>query len=590
MDDPYIEMENLDGKVLEYVKRSNEEFRSRFGNPPKDLKEEIRKYHGSKKVLSVKVTEKGILSSYIEDGRYVLALEGEILYSTENVIFWIDSDNTGRKIAVFDTPGSDRGTLTVMEDGRTKEKMDGSYNGIVFFGESYYTIRTFLDEPPEEGAEVNSHRVLLGDRVVFGSGLGPGDFISLSESNGTAFAVVGDWLKSRVYSGPVDQPEKWELVKECDFPVVPLGVKDGKSYFFEENDMGRVTSGDQVIFESNIPLESAVLVEEGILAVGLQDAKVLPILYDFHGNRLKDFPLSIPMGLRDIDSDGKVAVLALESFGVKYALFRYGVKKLELVSENSLLVLDVAEHFVESNGAKIHFFRISGPEPETGKAVVYGYGGFNIPVTPMFFPLFAYLLNHGVTVVVTNLRGGSEYGREWHQSGIREKKMNVFDDFRSVIKSLKDQGIETVAYGVSNGGLLVGEAVTHFPELLKGAVIGNPVLDMMRFHRMSVGRFWVSEYGDPDVPGDAEFLIRYSPYHNIRDIDYPKTMIYTRFKDDRVHPAHAIKFHRAMRDKSGEAYLRVNTTGGHIGISPEEMVSEISDICIFILSALDLQT
>lgn len=589
MDDPHVDMEKLDEEALDYVRKCNDEFRSRFGSPPRELIDEIRKYHGSRKVIAVKITRKGILSAYIDEGAYHLAMDEAVLYSTQNLIFWIEADSSGKRTAVFETPGSDRGLLTIMEDGMVKEQMEGAFSGVVFFDESHYAVKTFIDDPPEEGAEVNSHRVMLDGSVVFGSGLGPEDFITLSESNGTAFAVVGDWLKSSVYSGPVARPGLWTKVKQADYPIVPMGIRAGRSYFFEETGPGRITSGDQVIVESDIPLESAVLVEEGILAISLKDAKALPVLYDLEGNLLKEFPMKVPMGLKAIDSDGKDAVLTLESFGIRYSMLRYHGSNIEKLSENRLLDLVVREEWVKSGDVDVHFFRIQKLGADTGKAVVYGYGGFNIPVTPMFFPLFAYLLNHGVTVVVANLRGGGEYGSEWHHAGTREKKQNVFNDFESVIKSMKDAGMEVVAYGVSNGGLLVGAAVTQFPEMLSGAIIGNPVLDMMRFHKMSVGRFWISEFGDPDNKEDAEFLVKYSPYHNIGNRSYPPTLLYTRLKDDRVHPAHAIKFHRALNDKSSVAYLRVNATGGHIGITVEEMVSEISDICIFTLSALKLR-
>ncbi len=127
--------------------------------------------------------------------------------------------------------------------------------------------------------------------------------------------------------------------------------------------------------------------------------------------------------------------------------------------------------------------------------------------------------------------------------------------------------------------------MTQTPDLLSKAVIGNPVLDMLRFHRMSVGKYWTTEYGDPDRKEDAEYLGKYSPYHNIRTgSKYPPTLIYTRLRDDRVHPAHAIKFHMALSKESPSAYLRVNTTGGHIGLTSDDMVRELSDICAFILS------
>jgi prolyl oligopeptidase len=124
--------------------------------------------------------------------------------------------------------------------------------------------------------------------------------------------------------------------------------------------------------------------------------------------------------------------------------------------------------------------------------------------------------------------------------------------------------------------------MTQHPDILDGAVIGYPVLDMLRFHKLSVGRYWVDEYGNPDKPGDRRFLRKYSPYHNVKKTHYPPTMIYTSLHDDRVHPGHAFKFAAAMEKRGAVPWLRVQAKGGHAGSSPSVRIKELTDVVAFI--------
>ena len=173
---------------------------------------------------------------------------------------------------------------------------------------------------------------------------------------------------------------------------------------------------------------------------------------------------------------------------------------------------------------------------------------------------------------------------------MREKKQNVFDDFASILAYFKKREAKTVAFGRSNGGLLVGAMVTQYPEILDGAVIGYPVLDMLRFHKLYSGksRTWMSEYGDPDNPEDMKYLIKYSPYHNLIKKKYPPILIYTGLHDDRVHPAHAFKFAAKLEEYGSEYLLRVETRSGHAGATPDTRIKEYSDIMAFIYKVLEL--
>ena len=172
---------------------------------------------------------------------------------------------------------------------------------------------------------------------------------------------------------------------------------------------------------------------------------------------------------------------------------------------------------------------------------------------------------------------------------MRERKQNVFDDYASVLRDLKERGMRVVAFGRSNGGLLVGATMTQRPELLDGAVIGYPVLDMRRFHKLYVGKSWVPEYGDPDDPGDAAFLAQYSPYHHIRDdVSYPPIFMYAGIHDDRVHPGHAFKFAARLDDAGHEYLLRVEEMSGHAGATPKTKIDEESDLMAFVYKVLGM--
>jgi len=173
---------------------------------------------------------------------------------------------------------------------------------------------------------------------------------------------------------------------------------------------------------------------------------------------------------------------------------------------------------------------------------------------------------------------------------MREKKFRVFEDYIAVLSKLKQESNHVVGYGRSNGGLLMGATMNERPELFDGVLIGYPVLDMMAYHRLLVGRAWVPEYGDPDDEKDRGFLMQYSPYHNLeKGKQYPPIFIYSGLKDDRVHPAHAFKFYSKLKEIGAEVALRVETESGHIGTTPEAKMREEADKMAFVYKILDMR-
>jgi prolyl oligopeptidase len=228
----------------------------------------------------------------------------------------------------------------------------------------------------------------------------------------------------------------------------------------------------------------------------------------------------------------------------------------------------------------------SSPRP----TLLYGYGGFRIPILADYKPGWPAWLAAGGVLVIANLRGGGEYGSDWHDAGRLKNKQNVFDDFIAVAEHLRSSGValsdQLAIHGRSNGGLLVGAVMTQRPDLFAAALLGVGVLDMLRFHRFTVGAAWASDFGHPDDPEQFEDLLAYSPLHRLRDgTSYPATLLVTGDHDDRVVPLHSHKFIAALQhaQSSAEPVLtRIEVNTGHGFGKPAAMVaSEWADLLAF---------
>ena len=238
----------------------------------------------------------------------------------------------------------------------------------------------------------------------------------------------------------------------------------------------------------------------------------------------------------------------------------------------------VEQNFVSSaDGTSIPYFLISRKDIKLdGKnpTILYGYGGFQISKPPSYLggSIAEYWLNSGGVYVVSNIRGGGEYGPAWHQSALKENRQRAYDDFIAIAIDLIEKGITSKdrlgIEGRSNGGLLVGATFTQRPDLFNAVICGVPLLDMYRYDKLLAGASWVDEYGDPDNPEEWEFIRKYSPYQNLKKgTEYPEVFFYTSTKDDRVHPGHARKMAKKMTDMGSPIVYYENTEGGHAGTS-----------------------
>ena len=389
---------------------------------------------------------------------------------------------------------------------------------------------------------------------------------------------------------------------------------EGNRFFFatdKDAPMKRVAALDvgrsgaapvTVIPEAKSALGDVNLVGGKLIAGYLVDARSEVRVYDPAGKKLStiDLPgLGTASGFNGKDSDPET-FFAFTSFNRPATIYRYdsasgqasawAAPKLTFDPET----ISVEQRFYTSkDGTRVPLFIVrkkgsTGPAP----TLLYGYGGFNISITPSFSAPDIAWVEHGGVYVLANIRGGAEYGNAWHDAGRLSHKQNVFDDFIAAGEYLKANGIAAphglAAIGRSNGGLLVGAVTNQRPDLFDAVSPGVGVMDMLRFDKFTAGRYWVDDYGHPDVEADFKTLLAYSPYHNIKGgRAYPPLIAVTADTDDRVVPGHSFKYIARLQNTPdvGTALhlIRIDTRSGHGSGKPiTKIIDEYSDVYAFL--------
>jgi prolyl oligopeptidase len=365
-----------------------------------------------------------------------------------------------------------------------------------------------------------------------------------------------------------------------------------------------------IVPEAREALEGVSLVGNQFVASYLKDARTQVKLYSPDGDFIKEIELpgigtASGFGGRRIDTE---TFFLFSSYATPPSIYRYDF----VTSKSSLLRAakvkftpgdyEVKQVFYKSkDGTKIPMFithrkglKLDGKNP----TLLYGYGGFNISIKPGFSVGIAAWLDMGGVYAVANLRGGGEYGKAWHDAGKLANKQNVFDDFIAAAEYLiqeKYTSTEKLAIkGGSNGGLLVGAVMTQRPDLFGACLPHVGVMDMLRFHKFTAGRFWVDDYGSPDKAEDFKNLIKYSPYHNLKPgVKYPPTLVVTADTDDRVVPGHSFKFAAKLQYcQSGDAPVlaRIETRAGHgAGKPTKKSIEELADEYAFLVKNLKME-
>ncbi|MDN3645055.1 prolyl oligopeptidase family serine peptidase [Pontixanthobacter aestiaquae] len=367
-----------------------------------------------------------------------------------------------------------------------------------------------------------------------------------------------------------------------------------------------------IIPERDAKLDSVSMAGGKLVAEYLVDAKSEVTIYNLDGSKVRDVALpSIgSAGGFDGDADDTEVFYFFSSFNRPTTIYKYDLDSgTSEVWEQPEVAFNPDDYVVEQkfynskDGTKVPMFLVRRADiAASGEAVptlLYGYGGFNISITPGFSPSRIAWLDAGGAYVLANIRGGGEYGKAWHDGGRRQNKQNVFDDFIAAGEYLKATGITTkdglAIEGRSNGGLLVGAVVNQRPDLVDAAHPAVGVMDMLRFDRFTAGRYWVDDYGYPDREKDFNLLLTYSPYHNVQDgTEYPAVLTTTADTDDRVVPGHSFKYAAALQaaDLGGKPQLiRIETRAGHGSGKPtDKAIEEAADVGAFLAyhTGLDL--
>ena len=407
------------------------------------------------------------------------------------------------------------------------------------------------------------------------------------------------------------------LIDVDDARYHPIAAVDGVLYLSTDADApnGRVIAVDvaaptdrrEVIAEGPDAIEHVRLVGGRLAVVTLHDAHHRLTIFETDGRHVADVALPGIGTVADLAGrkDDADLYLTFTTFAAPATVLavRMADGEVRSVGEPDLawrpgdFVTEQA--FVTSDdGTRVPLFltHLRDVEP-TGDvpALLYGYGGFQHPVGPMFKPEWLAWMERGGLLAVASLRGGFEYGRAWHDAGRLANKQNVFDDFAACARWLATSGWTSAQRigisGRSNGGLLVGASITQHPELFGAAVAEVGVMDMLRFHRFTIGWGWTSDYGSADDPEQFRWLRAYSPLHNIRDgVAYPPTLVTTGDHDDRVVPGHSFKFAAALQAaQAGDApvVIRIDTDAGHgMGKPVSKLIEERSDVLAFLEHSL----
>ncbi|MBB3838607.1 prolyl oligopeptidase [Runella defluvii] len=308
------------------------------------------------------------------------------------------------------------------------------------------------------------------------------------------------------------------------------------------------------------------------------------------------------------ENDDKFVFYTYTSFNYPPTIFRYDIatKKSTVFREPEVSFkptdYETKQVFYTSkDGTKVPMFitykkglKLDGTNP----TVLYGYGGFNISLTPSFSPTRMPFLDQGGVYAQANLRGGSEYGEEWHKQGMKLKKQNVFDDFIAaaefLIKEKYTSSARLALQGGSNGGLLVGAVINQRPDLCKVAFPAVGVMDMLRFHKFTIGWNWIADYGSSDNAEEFKALYAYSPLHNIKTgVNYPATLVTTADHDDRVVPAHSFKYAAELQEKAGKSstnplLIRVDVNSGHGASNTKKALETTADTYAFMFQNMGL--
>lgn len=491
----------------------------------------------------------------------------------------------------------------------------------------YYTQYGFL-----KGSRVYYHQMgtnFKNDKEIFGKGFGLGTFgyAYLSEDGHYLLVhIFHGTKKSEIYSRDITQQGPMvNIVKDID--AMFFGTIIDNRIFIKTNwkaPKGRVLAVDlnqlpqkpaewQVIIPgSDTVFETFSFIQGmgGKLFINcLENAAPIIKIFETNGQHVRDIRFPVIGSLSNLNGQWKSseAFFSYSSYTVPTRIYRYDVTRGTHDIWAQIETSVKREHielkqvwYTSTDGTRVPMFlvhrkgiKLDGSHP----TMLTGYGGFNVPYSPQFFSSSSIWIENGGIFASASLRGGGEFGEAWHQAGMLDKKQNVFNDFIAAAEWLiqnKYTNREKLAIaGASNGGLLVGAALTQRPELFKAAVCLSPLFDMIRYQKFLVGPFWVPEYGSSDDPEQFKYLYAYSPYHQVKPgTKYPAVLSITGEADTRVAPLHSLKMTALLQNITGAdnpVLLFYDTKLGHSFAQPlSERIEEITYLLGFIFWQLDI--
>ena len=441
-----------------------------------------------------------------------------------------------------------------------------------------------------------------------------GNYLIISVSQGTD-------TRNRVFYKDLKQPDSKVVELLNDFDAEYRFIdNDGPIFWFRTDfkaPRSRVIAIDinkpersnwrEVIPQTSETLRGASLVNDQFILTYLRDARSAVKIHSRDGAFVRDISLpgigtAAGFGGKRKDTE---TFYSFTSFTIPGTIYRYDLKTgVSTVFRQPKVNCDPSQFettqvfYTSKDGTRVPMFITRKKDLKNDRrnpALLYGYGGFNNSITPNFSVPKMVWMEMGGTYAVANLRGGGEYGEEWHRAGMKLEKQNVFNDFISasewLIASNYTSSPKLAIEGRSNGGLLVGACMTQRPELFGATLPGVGVMDMLRFHKFTIGWAWTSDYGSADDPEQFKALHAYSPLHNLKPgVKYPATFITTADHDDRVVPAHSFKFAARLQEcQAGEAptLIRIETRAGHgAGKPTAKLIEESADALSFLVREL----
>jgi len=514
----------------------------------------------------------------------------------------------------------------------TGEDLDDHIQWVKFSGIAWYKDGFFYSRypEPEEGDELTGsnqnnkvyyHKVgtdQSDDQLVYEDPANPERGFSVSVTDDDAYLVI---TSTESTSGNAfgfkkigDEEFTW-IINSFDKDYMAVGNKENILYVLTNDNAPkyRLVAIDlnnpskenwkDIIPEGENVLQSCSYIGGRLIASFLKDAYDVVKVYEESGKFLHEieFPGIGSVAGFNGDVNDDITFYTFNSFNYPPVIFKYDIANnaSEVFYETEVdfdgNLYNTEQVFYESkDGTQVPMFivhkkdiKLNGKNP----TILYGYGGFNISLTPGFRTSRAIWLEQGGVYAIANLRGGGEYGEEWHKAGTIFNKQNVFDDFIAAAEYLIDNNYSSTEklgiLGGSNGGLLVGAVLNQRPELFAAAIPAVGVMDMLRFHKFTIGRYWTTDYGSSDDPDQFEYIYKYSPLHNISTKkEYPAVMVTTADHDDRVVPAHSFKYIATLQEKyqgNNPVIIRIETDAGHGGGKPtSKYIEELTDEYAFL--------